>query len=136
MYNDDLYEYAESKNITVDFCSIPENKSFSVRMNFGDFIVIDKGTMKNSAEERTIAAHEIGHCETNAFYDYDSSLMLRSKAEEQATRWAVKKLINKNEMAVLLKQGYEKWDLAEHFNVTEDFIEKAYHLYFEISKFD
>lgn len=132
MYNDDLYEYAESKNITVDFRSIPKNKSFSVRMEFGDFIVIDEKAMENSAEERTLAAHEIGHCETNAFYDYDSSLMLRSKAEEQATRWAVKKLINKNEMAELLRQGYEKWDLAEYFNVTEDFIEKAYQLYFEV----
>lgn len=132
MYNDDLYEYAESKNITVDFRSIPKNKSFSVRMDFGDFIVIDEKAMENSAEERTLAAHEIGHCETNAFYDYNSSLMLRSKAEEQATRWAVKKLINKNEMAALLRQGYEKWDLAEYFNVTEDFIEKAYRLYFEV----
>lgn len=132
MYNDDLYEYAESKNITVDFRSIPKNKSFSVRMDFGDFIVIDEKAMENSAEERTLAAHELGHCETGAFYVLDAPLSFRSKAEEQATRWAVKKLINKQEMKSLLKQGYEKWDLAEYFNVTEDFIEKAYRLYFEV----
>ena len=132
MYNDDLYEYAESKNITVDFRHIPKNKSFSVRMDFGDFIVIDEKAMENSAEERTLAAHEIGHCETNAFYDYDDSLVTRGKAEEQATRWAVKKLIDKKTMMSLLKKGYEKWDLAEYFNVTEEFIEKAYQLYFEV----
>lgn len=132
MYNEDLYEYAESKNITVDFRRIPKNKSFSVRMSFGDFIVIDEKAMENSAEERTLAAHEIGHCETNAFYGYNDSSVTRGKAEERATRWAVKKLIDKNKMMSLLEDGYQKWDLAEYFNVTEEFIEKAYQLYFEI----
>ena len=32
----------------------------------------------------------------------------------------------------MLELGYDIWELAEYFNVTEDYIKKAYKLYFEI----
>lgn len=131
MTNKDLYEYAESKRIVIDKIKIPKNKSFSVKINEKDFIAIDEKAMENSAEERTHLAHELGHCETGAFYSIGASLTQRIKAEQRAIRWAVKKLIQKSEMEELLKQGYQKWELAELFNVTEQFIEMAYTLYFE-----
>jgi Zn-dependent peptidase ImmA (M78 family) len=131
MFNDDLYTYAENKNITIDKRQIPKNKSFSVHIYGQDFIAIDEKSMENSAEERTHLAHELGHCETGAFYAIDSSMVQRDKAEAKATRWAVRRLIPKEEFEQLLKKGYEKWDVAEYYNVTEQFIETAYHLYFE-----
>lgn len=132
MYNEDLYTYAEKKNITVDIRKIPKNKSFSVRMFGRDYIAIDEKAMENSSEERTHLAHELGHCETGAFYSIGASLVQREKAEERATRWAVKKLIPKWEFKELLEKGYQKWDLADYYNVAEDFIETAYHLYVEV----
>ena len=132
MFNDDLYIYAENRNIIVDEMRIPKNKSFSVRLYGMDFIAIDEKAMENSAEERTHIAHELGHCETGAFYNVGANEVQRAKSEESATRWAVKKLIPKQEMSRLIKQNYQKWDLAEYFNVTEEFIETAYHLHFEV----
>lgn len=132
MYNEDLYRYAEKKSITVDIMKIPKNKSFSVRMFGKDFIAIDEKAMENSSEERTHLVHELGHCETGAFYSIGASLTQREKAEERAARWAVKKLIPKWELKELIEKGYQKWDLADYYNVTEDFIETAYHLYFEV----
>lgn len=132
MNNDDLYEYAEKKGITVDIMPFLKNKSGSVEYMGNYSIAINSKLMENSAEERTCVAHEIGHCETGAFYVIGTNKIQREKAEAQAKRWAVKKLIPKKEFSGLLKQGYQKWELAEYYNVTEDFIETAYHLYFVI----
>lgn len=129
--NDDLYSYADSKHITVSTHKLPKNKSISLQMYGQDFIAIDESAMENSAEERTHLAHELGHCETGAFYIIGAPLEQRNKAEEQATRWAVKKLIPKAEFEELLKKGYQLWELAEYYNVTEPFIQKAYSLYYD-----
>lgn len=133
MYNDDLYIYAQNNGIVVDAMKIPKNKSLSLCLCGRDFIAIDQKAMENSAEERTHLAHELGHCATGSFYALKASRIVRKKAENTAIRWAVKKLIPKQQMLELLKKGYEKWDLAEYFNVTEDLIETAYHFYFEVS---
>ena len=82
-------------------------------------------------ELAAILAHEIGHCETGAFYNPYSNLDIREKHERTANRWAVKKLVPKSELVTLLKKGYERWELAEHFEVTEDFINLAIRMYFE-----
>lgn len=131
MYNDDLYTYAENNCITLKNMYVPVVKSFAMLICGDEYIVMDEQAMENSAEERTHLAHELGHCETGAFYDVDAPEQVRSKAEAQATRWAVKKLIPKKEFEVLLKKGLQRWELAEHYNVTEDFIQQAYHLYYE-----
>ena len=134
MYNNDLYSYADKRNITVDNLKLPQNKSMSVRLDGKNFIAIDKQSLADSADERAHLIHELGHCETGAFYCIYAPLLTREKLEEQANRWAVEKLIPQNEFLALLKSGYRKWELAEFYNVTEDFIEKAYHFYCEIEK--
>lgn len=71
-------------------------------------------------------AHEIGHCETLAFYNAYSPLEIREKHEARADRWAVSKLVPVWELTEALKHGIsEIWALAEHFGVTEEFMRKA-----------
>ena len=95
------------------------------------YVGLDPIEMKTQAEENVHLAHEIGHCETGAFYNPYSNLDIREKHERTANRWAVKKLVPKSELVPLLKKGYERWELAEHFEVTEDFINLAIRMYFE-----
>lgn len=47
-------------------------------------------------------------------------------------RWAIRKLIDKDKFLNMLELGYDIRELAEYFDVTEDYIKKAYKLYFEI----
>ncbi len=71
-------------------------------------------------------AHEIGHCETLAFYNAYSPLEVREKHEKKADRWAASKLVPVRELTDALMHGVrEIWDLAEFFNVTEEFMLKA-----------
>lgn len=130
MYNEDLYEYAQQKQIIVERLKIPKNKSLSARIQNRDFIAIDEHAMENSSEERTHLAHELGHCVTGAFYEMYSPLQIRGKYEYKANKWAVKKLIPLSALRLAIQQGItEMWDLAEHFNVTDDFMAKAIKVY-------
>ena len=129
--NNDLHHLAEKHGAHIDYAHLPQTTA--VALKYGDtfFIGMDYSVPENSAEERMILAHEIGHIETDAFYGMRAPAPVRAAAEIQAERWAVKKLVPKQRFTCLLKQGLEAWELAEHFNVSEAFIRKAYHLYFE-----
>ena len=130
MYNQDLYEFARQKQIIVEQMKIPKNKSLSARIQNKDFIAIDECAMENSAEERTHLAHELGHCETGAFYEMYSPLEVRGKAEYKADKWAIKKLVPLVELKETLENGIiEHWELAEYFGVTDKFMIKALDFY-------
>lgn len=131
MKNNDLYEFARKKQIIIERMNLKKNKSLSVRIQNRDFIGLDEETIENSAEERTHLAHELGHCATGAFYEVGSPLQVRGKAEYKANKWAVLRCIPKQDLIKLLKQGFQKWELAEHFNVTEDLVNTAMTYYFE-----
>ena len=69
---------------------------------------------------------------TGSFYNMFSEHDIRSKHEYRADKWSVLHLVPKAEFMSLLKQGYEPWDLAEYFNVTEELINRAYYFYCKI----
>ena len=129
MTNKDLYEIAQAEKICIDTFPLTKNKSVSVKYGNKYYIAID--TIKSEAEEKVHLAHELGHCKTDSFYNVYAPLDLREKHEYRANRWAVKKLIPKEELTVLLKNGTAKWDIAEHFGVTESFLNLALIMYFE-----
>lgn len=130
--NNDLYTLAEQLGIVVLSFPLPDSESISLECGDNCYIGIDDKQLDSSKEERVHMAHELGHCVTGSFYNEYSLVDNRGKCEATADRWAVKKLINKNEFKRQIETGMEVWDLAEYFNVTEDFIRKAYHLYFEV----
>ncbi len=130
--NEDLYEFAEQLNIKILSFNLPNCESLSICDGDDYYIGIDDKQIDNSANERVHIAHELGHCETGAFYNEFSPVDTTRKCEEVAERWAIRKLIDKNKFLDMLELGYDIWELAEYFNVTEDYIKKAYKLYFEI----
>lgn len=126
-----LYQYAEKRNIEVDCADTKKVECFSIMDSDGDCaIVINPFMLKNSTDEKVKLAHELGHCETGAFYYGYSPLQLREQCEFRANLWAIKKLIPKDELQKAVKNGIiELWDLAEYFDVSEDFIKKAIEYY-------
>lgn len=130
--NEDLYEFAEQLNIKILSFSLPNCESLSICDGKDYYIGIDDEQIDNSANERVHIAHELGHCEMGTFYNQFSPVDTTKKCEEVADRWAIRKLIDKDKFLDMLELGYDIWELAEYFNVTEDYIKKAYRLYFEI----
>lgn len=128
MKTDKLYRIADGAGIKVERTDLPLNRSVSVQMDNRSFIGLDQRL--SHAEERVCLAHELGHCETMSFYNFYSPLDIRAKHENRANGWAIKKLIPKRAFQNALRNGYRDiFSLAEYFEVTEDFMQKAVEFY-------
>ena len=126
----ELYLLADENDICVISHEMSDAKSMSVQIDDDCFIGIDPFALVNDAEERVKLAHELGHCLYGGFYNIYSQCDIIEKHEQAADKWAIKKLIPKDELEKAFEQGYtEIWELAEYFEVTEDFMIKAAKLY-------
>ena len=122
-----LYQYADDRNIDVDWFLLSRAESLSAELPDGRCVIaIDPTKLRTQAEHRVKLAHEIGHCERGAFYNPSSPWDVRQRHENAANKWAIQKLIQKRELDDAVKDGcVEVWELAERFGVTEEFMRMA-----------
>lgn len=122
-----LYRLAEQEEITVDCFELKKREALSMMDTDGSrYIAINPLFLTDSADEKTKLAHELGHCQTGSFYNRWATRDVRKKHENRADKWAIKKLIPKDELDDAVADGCtEIYSLAEHFGVTEDFMRKA-----------
>lgn len=122
-----LYKIASDNNILVDNFDTKEVESFSMPQ----VVVLNKKKLRTSKDVKVHLAHELGHCQTGSFYNINT-LETRERMEHRADRWAIKKLIPFSSLVSALENGItERWELADHFGVTEDYIDKAKSFYEE-----
>ena len=130
MKTETLYRIAADNGISLDFFELPVTKSVCVKHNGKCYIAIDPSQTSTNAAERVCLAHELGHCQTDSFYNIYAPLDNRGKHERKADIWAINKLIPKKELVKAIKKGHrEISELAEYFSVTEDFMRKAFEIY-------
>lgn len=109
------------------------NTALSVCQNGECDIAIDFAKTNSNAQRTSILAHELGHCETMAFYNKDNYLDVKSKQEYRANSWAVKTLLPQREFAKAIHSGCnEVWKLSEHFGVEPYMVVFALKYYFGI----
>ena len=123
----ELYEFAENHNIDVDWVPLTASKSLSMPFPDGSYgIAVDPWKMDTLEIETVLLSHELGHCMTGSFYNKYATCDVRRKHENRADKWAIQNLISEEELDDAVADGYaDIWSLAEHFNVTEDFMRKA-----------
>jgi hypothetical protein len=131
MQTSSLYDLAKEQNIEVLSYPMPENASMSVMLEDGScFIGMDASVRDGGVRERVHLSHELGHCVTGSFYNIHAAVDCRRRHENRADKWAIQALIPVEELDDAIARGCtEVWELAEHFQVTEDFIRKAVCLY-------
>ncbi len=127
----EMYETAYLNDIVVDCVKLHKTDSLSLMDDDGDcFIAIDPYRLGNEQNEILQIAHELGHCMTGSFYNRYSSLNCISQKEYRAKKWAVHKLVPFAELQRAFSEGVvERWELAERFEVTKEFIETAVGVY-------
>jgi Zn-dependent peptidase ImmA (M78 family) len=86
--------------------------------------------IKSYEEKRCIMAEELGHHFTSSgiclptnreFYCYTERTEI-SKIEFKALKWAANYLMPEHDFLDVISSGlYEPWEIAEHFNVTDEF---------------
>ncbi len=123
----ELYHIADLRGIEVDCFELHKRESLSIAESDGAcFIAIDPFKLTSYRDERMKLAHELGHCVTGSFYNQKARYDVRQKHENRADKWAISVLIPADELNRAVAAGHtELWDLAEYFDVTEDFMRKA-----------
>ena len=122
--NDDLYGIAERRGHVVVCESLTETPSLSLQTNKRCYIAIDQRL--NVQQEREALAHELGHCEYGGFYNRHSKYDIRAKAERRADKWAFARLVPYGRLMQAVRHGVtEVWDLAELFDVSCEFMQRA-----------
>ena len=122
-----LYELAEQENIPVLPFPLPQTGSMSVMDDSGQCCVgMDPSVRDGGISERVHLSHELGHCLTGSFYNIYAAVDCRQRHENRANKWAIQALIPVEELDDAIALGCtEVWELAERFQVTEDFIRKT-----------
>ena len=126
-----LYEFARQQNIAVIGYPMPENGSMSVMLDDGRcFVGMDDSVRDGGVQERVHLSHELGHCATGSFYNIYAAVDHRQRHENRANKWAIQALLPVEALDDAIAEGCtEVWELAERFQVTEEFIRKAVCLY-------
>lgn len=107
-------------------------KSVSIRLNkSGDWgIFLDTDQLAGTRNEYSTMLHESGHYATGTTHAVNSPYDLVEQHENRADKWAVRRAVSKEQLDAAVAAGHtELWDLAEHFDITEDLMRKVICLY-------
>lgn len=125
-----MLQLAEDEEIEVELFDFnpPVRGIYYVGENTPPIIGLDSSLIHDSPLLRCVLAEELGHHFTTAgcfmprqFFNHSDRLHI-SKIEFKAMRWAVNYLMPEDDLLDAIGSGlYEPWELAEHFNVVEEF---------------
>ncbi|MDR3237768.1 MAG: ImmA/IrrE family metallo-endopeptidase [Spirochaetia bacterium] len=134
MTTDNLLEYADRCGYAVIYDEFPECGSLSVDVG-GGCIGIDCHVA--GREEKVRIAHEVGHCETGSFYSRHMPNQCMQQLENRANRWAYNRVVPFEDIQAAIHAGYvESWELADHFDVTDEFMVSALAYYHDVRGLD
>ena len=127
MHTQALYDLARQQNIEVLTHPLPQTGSLSVMLEGGRcFVGLDRSVCDGATQERVHLSHELGHCVTGSFYNIYAAVECRQRHENRADKWAISTLIPVEDLDEAVAQGCtEIWELAEWFQVTEEFMRKT-----------
>ncbi len=79
-----------------------------------------------SCKKFSVLAEEIGHYKTSAGNILDQDDTANRKQELTARKWAYEKIVPVDKIVAAIDSGYDEvWNLAEQFDVDEDFMREA-----------
>ncbi len=119
-----LADQAAAKGHELLYVPLSALPSFSIEDREGAHIFLSRSLC--GVQEKEALAHELGHCEYGGFYNRYSRYDIRAKAERRADKWAFAKLVPYGQLVQAVRHGVtEVWDLAELFDVSCEFMQRA-----------
>ena len=126
----DIYRELHDDGDYMFDCRIPFADAAVVEVDGTYGLFVDTEKLGTLAEENVAVAHEAGHILTRSTHKLSSPYEVIGQHEARADKWAIKRLIPKDELDEAVKDGCtEAWELAERFDVTEPFMRKAVRWY-------
>ena len=94
-------------------CTVRDGRYYAVALNF-------------------TRLHTVRHLHTGALHKVDSSFQLVAQNEHRADADSFRRCLPAEEIRQAMRQGYtEPWQLADYFDLDEDYIKKALHYWTE-----
>lgn len=123
-----MLAYAEEKHIEISDFDLPKCKACSVFISNAYYIGLDK--QLSHIQRKDALMHELGHCETDSFYDRLAGANTVSRMEARANRWAYSHFIDREALLAAVRAGCRMlWEFAEHFDITESFMQGVFDYY-------
>jgi hypothetical protein len=127
---DKLYNVAEENNIHLENHTLESARGLLVNFEDINMIIMDKSKLPNSKAKATVLAHELGHYETNGYYQYKSEFDLIEKIEYRADKAIWNKYIPHEKVKQAFENGIHSiWELSELFGFEEEFVARAVFYY-------
>lgn len=127
MYESLLLE-CEKNNVELQERSLPGK----IKGLYANNVIWLNKKIKNTVERSCILAEELGHYYTTAGDILDQTSFENRKQELRARRWAYERLIPLDKLISAKKEGItNRFELAEHLQVTEDFLQSSLDRYKE-----
>lgn len=117
-----LYDYIAAEDIDLIEDVIPGRVK---GLYFDNVIVLHKG-IETDSEKHCILAEELGHHFTSSGVHLDQKAHETIKQEKRARHWAYKNMLSVDDLIDASRKGIRnRFELAEHFGVTERFLDDA-----------
>lgn len=131
MVFDELLNLAEELNTEILYNNSIISKSYVVEFKKDLYCVnLDKRRIVSQEDMNVCLAHELGHVQSGTLYYNDTTKLYKGSAEYRADYRAAKQLIPIEQLKKCVLNGViEKYELAEVFEVTEEFIDRVLYIY-------
>lgn len=123
----DKYEELEQElfdsDIALSEYPLESINAFCLKYNNKDHICINKNKNFSNSDKYWIVEHEYSHIRTNSFYTVENSRLSIKRRELKANDDMVTRLNLVASVINKLKQGLEKWEVADELNIPEGIID-------------
>lgn len=133
MTKDSLYNYADKENINISYTNKLKNSNgLYMKIDNEDYILLDNklyGVNEKMTLAEEISHYKVGVTPSLPFCNDYYNMLIRSKNEFKAFKWLANQIIPEKALKSFLKQNMNKFEIADEFGITVEFVEKAYNLY-------
>lgn len=128
----EFYGYCKQNDVDImPFAALPR-PACTVRDGGYYAVVLNFKRLHTVRQVRTAMLHESGHLHTGALHKVDSPFQLVAQNEHRADADSFRRCLPAEEICQAMRQGYtEPWQLADYFDLDEDYIKKALHYWTE-----
>lgn len=88
-------------------------------------VFLDTEKITTYSQELEAVSHEWAHLDGGYMYSLGASYYVKRKAEVKADRAQIRRIVPFDELAPLVRDGLQPWELSERFCVSEKMIQKA-----------
>ncbi len=127
-----FYDFADKNKIKIIECDLGQAKGLCIYDSKKCNIYINNNI--NGVEKKCVLAEEIAHfskgiIKTEIFNNSYNNVLNRSINECRAVKWMIQNLIPFSILKQFIGKDMTKYDIAQELEVTEELVEKAYHIY-------